>query len=165
MAKQNIEIRDAVLPADREQLLEFIMGTQRFESAFEPNRRLDRAVAAEYFVLLETDVRSKGGRILVAAEDGQPLGWGVVHAQEDDVYVIGEERTYAYISELYVVEAARGKGIGRALIAASEDWARARGLKVMQIGVLPGNHRAKSIYERAGYQTYALQLRKYLSGL
>ena len=155
-------IRDARLPADREQLHEFIMGTQRFESAFEPNRRLDRPVAAEYLALLEADVRSKGGRILVVEQAGKLLGWGVVHAQEDDVYVIGEERSFAYISELFVVEAVRGKGVGRALIAACEDWARSKGLNVIQIGVLPGNRRAASIYEKAGYSPYAIQLRKYL---
>ena len=159
----SVQIRDAKLPEELPQLLEFIMGTQRFESAFEPNRRLDRAVAAEYFALLEADLRSNGGRILVVEDDGQPLlGWGVVHAREDDVYVIGEERTHAYIAELFVVERARGKGFGRMLIAACEEWARSKGLRVMQIGVLPGNRRAASIYEKAGYSGYAVQLRKYL---
>src|SRR5262249_8154524 len=106
----------------------------------------------------------QGGRIFVAEDaSGSLLGWGVVHRDEDDVYVIGEERSFAYISELFVVEKARGTGIGRAFIKASEDWARAEGLKVMQIGVLPGNQRAKAIYELAGYTAYAVQLRKYLS--
>jgi GNAT superfamily N-acetyltransferase len=164
MGGTSIQIRDAKLPQEVPQLLEFIMGLQRFESAFEPNRRLDPPVAAEYFALLEADVCSKGGRILVAEEeDGRTLlGWCVVHAQEDDIYVIGEERTYAYISELFIVEQARGQGLGRALIAACEDWAKSKGLDVMRIGVLPGNRRTAMIYERAGYQPYAVQLRKYL---
>ena len=140
------------------------MGTQCFEHAFEPNRRLDGAVAAEYFGILAEGVRTQGGRIFVAeAEDGSLLGWGVVHRDEDDVYVVGKERAFAFIAELFVVEEARGKGVGRAFIAAAEDWARAQGLKVMQIGVLPGNTRAKAIYERAGYVPYAIQLRKYLT--
>jgi ribosomal protein S18 acetylase RimI-like enzyme len=160
----SFQIRDARLPEEVPQLHEFILGSQHFESAIEPNRRLDRQVARDYFTALEKEVRTNTGKVLVATRDEGPLaGWVVVHLLEDDVFVIDEERTYAYISELYIAEAERGKGIGRALIAACEDWARTQGLKVMQIGVLPGNHRAKAIYERAGYESYAIQLRKYLS--
>jgi ribosomal protein S18 acetylase RimI-like enzyme len=118
-------------------------------------------VAAEYFALVEKDV-AKGGKIFAAEQEGAVVGWGVVLAREDDIYVLAEERLHAYIAELYVAEAERGKGIGRALIAACEDWARAQGLNVMQIGVLPGNTRAKAMYERAGYESYDIQLRKYL---
>jgi GNAT superfamily N-acetyltransferase len=156
----NFSIRDA-RPADRPYFLDFIMELQRFEGAFEPNRRLDSPVAEEYLVLLEKDV-AKDGKIFVAEHDGTPVGWGIVHAREDDIYVLAEERRHAYISELFVNEAMRGSGVGRALIAACEDWARAQKLKVMQIGVLPGNVRAKAIYENAGYSDYAVQLRKYL---
>ena len=154
-------IRDAVLPKEKARLLEFIMGTQKFESEFEPNRRLDPDVAEEYFALIEKDV-AKGGNIFVAEQGGAPVGWGIVLAIDDDIYVVAEERRHAYISELFVVEALRGAGLGRALIHACEDWARSQNLNVITIGVLPGNHRARAIYERAGYSHYALQLRKYL---
>jgi ribosomal protein S18 acetylase RimI-like enzyme len=153
-------VRDA-RPSDRPHFFEFIMGSQRFESSFERNRRLDSPVADEYLALLEKDV-AESGKIFVAEKDGAPVGWGIVLEQDDDVYVVSEERRHAYISELFVVEAMRGAGIGRALIAACEHWARSRKLYVVQIGVLPGNQRAKAIYERAGYGPYALQLRKYL---
>src|SRR5215471_7713516 len=109
MTIDRIRIRDARLPEELPHLQEFIMGTQRFEHAFEPNRRLDATVAAEYFKVLAGQVQASGGRILVAeGEDNALLGWGVVHRDEDDVYVIGEERTCAYIAELYVAEAERG---------------------------------------------------------
>src|SRR5215472_450979 len=117
-----IRIRDVRLPEELPQIHEFILGAMRFEHAFEPNRRLDQPVAGEYFATLEDAVRSRGGKMLVAARGGEPLlGWAVVHLLEDDVYVIGSERAFAYLAELYVVELDRGKGIGRALITACED--------------------------------------------
>jgi GNAT superfamily N-acetyltransferase len=156
-------IRDATLPQDREAFLSFILGSQHFEHAFEPDRRLDPKVAEDHLVGLLADVATRNGRIFVAeGPGGERLGWGVVHESDNDIYVVEDERRFGYISELFVVEAARGLGIGRAFIAACEDWGRACGLKLMMIGTLPGNVRARRIYEASGYRPYAIELRKYL---
>ena len=157
------KIRDAVFPDDREDILSFIMGTQRFEHAIEPDRRLDSKVAEDYLANLQADVSQRNGRMFVAvAGDGARLGWAVAHEEENDVYVVKELRLHGYISELFVVEEMRGHGIGRALIEACETWARSRKLPLMMIGVLSGNTRAKRIYEASGYAPYALRLRKTL---
>jgi GNAT superfamily N-acetyltransferase len=86
----------------------------------------------------------------------------VVHEDDDDIYVVETERRFAYVSELFVTEEARGTGAGKALLDACEAWARGRGMTVMQIGVLPANVRAEAVYRRAGYDSYAMQMRKYL---
>jgi GNAT superfamily N-acetyltransferase len=157
-----LSIRAARLPDDRDAILAFIDGLQHFEHTIEPDRRIDAAVAAEFFDQLMGRVKSDGGAALIAEEEGRAIGWAVVLPQENDVYVVAEERRYAYISELYIDEDARGAGVGRALVAACEDWARARGFPLIKIGVLPGNVRAEKIYRLLGYDTYALSLRKYL---
>ena len=156
-------IREADLARDRTAFLAFIMGSQQYEYAFEPNRRLDPSVAEEHLAKMLALLGERGGRIFVAADDAdQAVGWGIVVEQEDDIYVVAEERRYAYVAELFVVEPLRGSGAGRALIAACEDWSRAHGHTVMQIGVLSGNVRAHDIYRRQGYADYGIQLRKYL---
>jgi len=156
-------IRDADLSRDKPALLDFIMGSQAYEHAFEPNRRLDPPVAEEHFAKMLALLAERAGKILVAADAGdKAIGWAIVLESEDDIYVVAEERRYAYIAELFVVESLRGTGAGRALIAACEAWAGARSVRVMQIGVLPGNARAHGIYRRQGYTDYGIQLRKYL---
>ena len=49
---------------------------------------------------------AKGGVALIAEEACQLLGWGDVYRDENELYVRPEERTFALISELFVVEPA-----------------------------------------------------------
>lgn len=156
-------IREAHLPDDRAAFCTFILGSQRYEHELEPDRRLDAPVAEEHLAHLLANVAKHNGKIFVAESDGgERLGWGVAHERESEVFVVENLRLHGYISELFVVEQARGLGVGRALIAACEEWARARGLPVMMIGVLAGNARARQIYETSGFSPYAVELRKLL---
>src|SRR5580698_6554406 len=157
-----LTIRNAQFPQDKPAALSFIEGLQRFEQALEPDRRIDGTVAEEFFADITARVAARGGAMLLAERDGIALGWAVVYREQNDVYVVPEERAFAYISELYVVETARGQGVGKLLIAACEDWARKHQLGVIMIGVLPGNRRADALYRNTGYSTYSTQLRKYL---
>ena len=52
---------------------------------------------------------------------------------------------------LAVAKDAEGKGVGRALLDASEQWARDRGSDRLTLSALVTNARARGIYERRGY--------------
>ncbi|MDE2185027.1 MAG: GNAT family N-acetyltransferase [Alphaproteobacteria bacterium] len=156
----SLSIREARLPADKPVILDFILGLQRFEAAFEPNRRLDDAYVEDQFAALAA--KFARGKIFIAEAGGAPVGWAVVHEEAGESYECAEERRFAYIRELYVSEAARGLGAGRALIAACEGWARSRGFSTIRIGHLAENGRAEAVYARAGYAPYVVQRRKNL---
>jgi len=155
-------LREAHLPGDEAAMVRFIDGSQAFEHAIEPDRRIDARAGADYLPHLLERVKNDDGRIFIAESGGRPIGWGVFHVQDAPVFVVEDERRYGYIADLFVEEAFRGQGIGRALITACEDAARALGLKLIMLGVLAGNARARRIYEASGYAPYALDLRKYL---
>jgi RimJ/RimL family protein N-acetyltransferase len=53
---------------------------------------------------------------------------------------------------LMVAEDARRQGVGRALLAAAEQWARTSGIVKIELHVFPHNHAARSLYDRAGYE-------------
>ena len=57
----------------------------------------------------------------------------------------------AFLQELYVDEAARGGGVGRALIGAFDAWARERGAVVEALGT--SRPPAMAFYERLGFVT------------
>jgi GNAT superfamily N-acetyltransferase len=163
MAAASFRIRDARLPEDVPVIHEFILDLQRFEHALETNRRLDTPVAADYFTALETKVQETGGTFLIAEDDaGRAIGWAAAHEDEQDIYIVPEERRIGYIAELYVVPDARGLGVGSSLIKACEAWARQRSLPVIMIGVLSKNSRALAVYRNNEYDPYAIFLRKSL---
>ena len=158
----DFRIRDFDPSTDRDAGVAFIDGLQRFEHTFEPDRRIDATVAAEYYAVLMERLAKKGGRAFVAEVGGKAVGWGVLAVEEDFVYIEERLRIYGYIAELYVEESARGLGAGRALIAAREEEARRRGFARLKIGVLAGNRRAADIYARAGFSPYSAELEKEL---
>jgi GNAT superfamily N-acetyltransferase len=156
-------IRTARLPDDKPAILGFISGLQLFEKAIEADRRIDQDIAEESYAAIIERIVKRNGRILIAeAASGKALGWAAALEDEQEIYVVAEERTYGYIAELYVIEEARRLGIGKALIAACEEWAKGRRLKVMMIGALARNVTASSVYRAAGYGEYVKLLRKYL---
>jgi ribosomal protein S18 acetylase RimI-like enzyme len=161
--ESSVRIRVARLPDDKPAILGFIMGLQRFEKAIEPDRRIDPAVADEFYAVITERVARRNGCMLIAeSANGKALGWAVAYESNNEIYVHADERTYGYIAELYVIEEARRQGIGGALIGACESWAKGRALKVMIIGALTRNEAAFAAYRSAGFTDYATELRKYL---
>jgi GNAT superfamily N-acetyltransferase len=68
----------------------------------------------------------------------------------------GAQRILAYdgsfeLGILVVEENARGKGVGKALLAAFEDWARGNGAKSIRLGSRDWRVDAHRFYEREGY--------------
>ena len=61
-----------------------------------------------------------------------------------------------------VTEAAEGQGAGAALMRAAEAWARACGYSRLTLNVFEGNHRARQVYERFGYQVETVRYVKLL---
>jgi len=65
-----------------------------------------------------------------------------------------------YPSLFAVAAAHEGQGVGRALLAHAERWAREHGCALLTLAVLPGNTRARALYEAAGFDTDLLRLAK-----
>jgi ribosomal protein S18 acetylase RimI-like enzyme len=60
-------------------------------------------------------------------------------------------RPEAYLQELYVVPARRGKGIGRALLEATMELARAAGATGIDLNTGETDAAARALYESAGF--------------
>ena len=59
---------------------------------------------------------------------------------------------HVLLDELYLEPAARGRGLGSAMLAAACDWARDHGASVVRLEVNRHNPRAKALYLRHGFR-------------
>ncbi|MFN3626642.1 N-acetyltransferase family protein [Parvibaculum sp.] len=154
-------IREA-RPADRAALVRLMGALHDFEAAIEENRAGAEA-ADSHLAWVEKSVAELGGVILVAEVDGVVLGFVAYTFEEDPgTFVRPEYRQHALVWDISVAEAARGQGIGQALLQAAEAAARAAGICEMRLYVLEANERARRIYEEAGYRNYERFLSKRL---
>jgi ribosomal protein S18 acetylase RimI-like enzyme len=158
LAASDISIRDFA-PADRDGVIDLIIALQRFEMQYAPDHATpDRAFGEWYCDQMLESVREHDGTVLVATQGGALCGMIAGYDVDDP-----ESRSrYFYIAELSVSETMRGQGVGSQLIAAVEDFARARGHTTTVIGVLVKNTRAHALYDRLGFRDYAVRMRKKL---
>jgi len=155
-------IRKARLPDDKPAIVEFIMALQRYESSLESNRLFDLSMAEAYYTALLD--RLARGAIFIAEDDAaRIIGWAMVYEEQTEAFVRPDERTFAYLAELYVSESARGTGAGKRLIGASEQWAVANGYTTMRIDHLATNEQAARAYAKAGYAPYCQEVKKRLT--
>lgn len=70
---------------------------------------------------------------------------------------------YALVGDLIVTQAARGQGIGTALVAECERLARQAGEKWLRVTVLAANRRAGELYRRHGFAQQLIDMEKALT--
>lgn len=135
-------------PRDRDWILRLAPRLHDFgPPAYRPREVMDGAVVDSIDAALRGLV--PGAQVLVAESPaGAPLGFVHLHGARD--FFTGEE--HGHVSDIVVAPEAEGRGVGQALMAAAEAWARERGYRLLSLHVFEGNVRARTFYERLGYQ-------------
>ncbi len=89
------------------------------------------------------------GRILLVQTPGAGIAGYAVLAFGFSLEFGGRD---AFLDELFIAESFRGKGIGRAALAAVCAWARHQGLCALHLEVERDNKTAKNLYTQAGFE-------------
>lgn len=105
------------------------------------------ATAAAMPARLDRLHEARGARALVAAQNADIVGLATVHLR----HALNHAAPLAQLSLLVVDERVRGRGVGRALVAAAEAWAREHGCRRMVVTTALQRSDAHAFYERIGY--------------
>jgi ribosomal protein S18 acetylase RimI-like enzyme len=92
--------------------------------------------------------RTRPENVVVAEVDGRTAGWGKI---EHPTPMPSSTHVW-YVTGLAVDPGCEGRGVGRALMEALIDQARARGGRRMTLRVFGPNERARRLYERLGFE-------------
>ncbi|MFJ8662944.1 GNAT family N-acetyltransferase [Streptomyces sp. NPDC093795] len=128
-----------------------VVGAEDREACFAVRREVfveEQGVPQE----LEYDTYdATAAHVLAVREDGLPLGTGRLLFGADALGRTGGDGSVGSLGRLAVAKAARGLGVGAALVRAVEDAARERGLTAVD---LHAQTHALGFYERLGYEAY-----------
>ena len=91
----------------------------------------------------ELDAYIGAGAVLVAVEDGERVG----HLQ-----LVGDE-----IKNMAVVEAQRGRGVGRALVAAAVERARDERIELLRVATGAADTGNLRFYQRLGFRMRSIE--------
>jgi phosphinothricin acetyltransferase len=93
------------------------------------------------------DAAHLGHSRLVAVEGGEVLGWAALIA-------VSDRCVYAGVAEesVYVGAAARGRGVGRALLEGLIAASEAQGIWTLQAGIFPENAASVVLHEKLGFR-------------
>jgi phosphinothricin acetyltransferase len=85
---------------------------------------------------------------IVAHDGGIPVGWATLSS-------VSDRCVYAGVAEVsvYVADAARGRGVGAALLVALIARAEAAGIWTLQAGIFPENQPSIALHVRHGFRT------------
>jgi ribosomal protein S18 acetylase RimI-like enzyme len=125
-------------PGDAERIAELL---HDFNSEFEEPTPGAGPLAKRVRHLLEV------GEITVLLAGPEAQGLAILRFRP----ALWKEALDCYLDELYVVPDRRGQGIGRALMEAAIELARAQGAADMHLGTSEDDLAARALYERLGF--------------
>lgn len=120
----------------------------------QPNELADAEAAA---LRQAFDQMPNGAALLVAVDTAEQVLGSVFVETKVDYFT---QRSHGHVGILTVAQEAEGRGIGRALLAAADEWALTMGFDRLTLFVFEKNSRARALYERADYAPDLVRYRK-----
>jgi GNAT superfamily N-acetyltransferase len=104
---------------------------------------------AEARELLRAQLADADMAFFVSERAGELVGFCAVRVDRAPPILVEVER--AQITDLFVVESLRRKGLARALVACALEWVRARRVGRIEVRVARGNHEGQAFWRSLGF--------------
>jgi len=145
-------------------VIQYVEAIQEFERAHVPELKSGCEIGRDYASMLIQRVAERNGCMLMARTETVTVGFGCAWVQSDDDMLLRDDaRTHAYVSDIFVEDAWRRRGIALQILAALETEMRSRGCRRIRICSKATNHVALGCYNEAGYRPYEITFTKDLS--
>lgn len=106
--------------------------------------------------LLPDGLDTKGHVLLSIMYEGKAIGSLWINIR------IKNQEKQAFIYDIKIHEAERGKGLGKCAMEALDEYAKSLDVQQIRLHVFGHNHRAKSLYDKMGYEVTNYHMQKKL---
>lgn len=151
-----ITIRNATT-TDEKSLGRFGGALMRQHHAADPRRFIQVAnPEAGYGRFLVSQIANPNSLVMVADDEGAVVGY--VYADVESTNWMELRGPCGVVHDIYVDEAARGRGAGRALLHAAIEWVRSKGQSQVVLLTKTRNERAKHLFAALGFRPTMLEM-------
>ena len=157
-----MKIREFIKDKDYPQVRQFTIDLQDFERRLDPRMPTGESIADQYMANMFKECEKYSGRIFVAEIEQELAGYLTVLCRYVSKDIEDGPREFGYVTDLFISANHRGMGIGKALLTRGEKAVQDESNYELMIGVLAQNTAAKTLYQSAGYQEFAITLEKKL---
>lgn len=151
-----------MVESDREAVLRLLRELNDHEAGLSHDRATGPETAAACLADDAEKARATDGAQFVADIEGRVVGYLALQLGRAGPYVHEHWRDHVHIENIVVASSHRKAGIGQALLAEAERFARVSGRNVVLLGVLPRNDIALAAYRRAGFAELSIEMVKVL---
>jgi ribosomal protein S18 acetylase RimI-like enzyme len=151
-----ISVRSATA-SDQEALGRFGAALVRQHHAADPRRfiQVDHPEAG-YGRFLVSQISNPNSLVMVAERSGLVVGY--VYADVESTNWMELRGPCGVVQDIYVDEAARGQGAGRALLHAAIDWIHSKGRSQVVLLTKTKNEHAKNLFSALGFRPTMIEM-------
>lgn len=141
------------------------------------NRKFDKKVLGEKFsafylsdinekerrkwlIELKKSFKDKKTKIFVVEEKGKLIGYAWAYIYYLDY--LNPKKKVGYITEFFLTEKVRGKGISTKLMKNILRWFKKQKIKFVSLCVFGKNKQATAVYQKFGFEPFSIYMRKKL---
>lgn len=144
-------------------LVNFVAAIQEHERVAVPELKSGKEIGNSYAEYLLKMVDKNNGQILMAHIANEAVGVICAWVDKDEDQLLQDDaKDHAYISDIYVEENYRGKGVAQKLVEAIEIAMINKGCKRIRVCSKASNMQALNFYKATGFNAYEVSFSKSL---
>lgn len=145
-------------PADIPEITAIWLEGMAVHADLDPRFPLIADAQQKFGAYLNEVLEDRNAIVFVAEAASHVVGYCLARGSQHPA--VFSKQTYGYINDLFVSSGHRRRGVGKALFEATARSLRDRGIRVLEVSLVPSNRMASSFWRKLGFTQRLETLRR-----
>jgi ribosomal protein S18 acetylase RimI-like enzyme len=136
-------------PTDGQQITAIWSEGMAVHAGLDPRFPLVADAAQKFAAYLKEVLQDENAIVFVAEAESQVVGYCLARVSQHPA--VFSKQTYGYINDLFVCSGHRREGVGKALFEATARSLRERGIRALEVSLVPSNRMASAFWRKMGF--------------